>query len=461
MTDRLRPRDEAETVEAVRWAVSEGRTLEVAGAGSKRALGRHIQTDATLDLSGLSGVTLYEPEELVLSARAGTPLVEIEAQLKEAGQMLAFEPMDFGPLLGGPREAGTLGGLMACNLAGPRRPSAGAARDHALGIRAVSGRGEAFKAGGRVVKNVTGYDLPRGLSGSYGTLVAFTELTIKVLPRPETAQTLLILGLDDEVAAQAMSAAVGSYYDVSGAAHLPADLAARVPAVAGAGKAVTALRLEGVPPSIRHRREKLEALLGPFGTLGALEAEESAAFWIAVRDVLPFTSSHQSRIHPTLTSRDSEPGDSRVQGGEPGSHGDPGEGEHRSQSPSPNPLPDAERAAGERARENAVWRVSTAPMQGAAIGAAARAAGGSAYYDWAGGLVWIEMPDAEPRAELVRAAVRAAGGHATLIRASADRRAAAEVFQPLDTITGALVRRMKESFDPGRVLNPGRMYAGM
>jgi glycolate oxidase FAD binding subunit len=403
MTDRLRPRDEAELVDVVRWAVSEGRTLEVAGAGSKRTLGRHIQTDATLDLSALSGVTLYEPEELVLSARAGTPLIEIEAQLKEARQMLAFEPMDFGPLLGGPRGAGTLGGLMACNLAGPRRPSAGAARDHALGMRAVSGRGEAFKAGGRVVKNVTGYDLPRGLSGSYGTLAAYTELTVKVLPRPETAQTLLILGLDDATAAKAMSAAVGSYYDVSGAAHLPPDIAARVPAVVGAGRAVTALRLEGVPPSIRHRREKLEALLGPFGALSALEAEASELFWMAVRDVMPFADG--------VT--------------------------------------------------NAVWRVSTAPMQGAAIGAAARNVGGTAFYDWAGGLVWIELPDAEPRAELIRAAVRASGGHATLIRASADRRAATEVFQPLDPITGALVRRMKESFDPSRVLNPGRMYAGM
>lgn len=434
MTDRLRPRDEAEVVEAVHWAVSEGRTLEVAGKGSKRVLGRHIQTDATLDLSALAGVTLYEPEELVLSARAGTPLIEIEAQLGAANQMLAFEPMDFGPLLGGDRGAGTLGGLIACNLAGPRRPTAGAARDHALGLRAVSGRGEAFKAGGRVVKNVTGYDLPRGLSGSYGTLAAYTELTVKVLPRPETAQTLLILGLGDDVAAKAMSAAVGSYYDVSGAAHLPADIAARVPTVAGAGRAVTALRLEGVPPSIRHRREKLEELMSAFGALGALEAEESAALWLAVKDVLPFTC---------------------PQCGEVGSHRDPGEGAS-AQSPSPNPLPQ-----GERAKGTAVWRISTAPMQGAAIGEAARAVGGMAFYDWAGGLVWIEMPDAEPRGELVRAAARATGGHATLIRASADRRAAIEVFQPLDPVTGALVRRMKEGFDPNRVLNPGRMYAGM
>ncbi|MBS7544577.1 FAD-binding protein [Ancylobacter oerskovii] len=406
--DRLRPRDEAEVVETVRWAVSDGRTLDVAGTGTKRALGRHIQTDATLDLSALTGVTLYEPAELVLSARAGTPVAEIEALLAASSQMMAFEPMDYGPLLGRPRGEGTLGGLMATNLAGPRRPFAGAARDHALGVRAVSGRGEAFKAGGRVVKNVTGYDLPRGLSGSYGTLAAFTELTIKVLPRPETLETLLIYGLDDATAAKAMSAAVGSYYDVSGAAHVPFALAGRIPALALAGTSVTALRLEGVPPSIRHRREKLEGLLGGFGGLGHLEAEASAALWAALRDVEPF--------------------------------------------------------AGDLAR--AVWRVSTAPMAAAAIGATVVQAGGACFYDWAGGLIWIEMPDADPRAELVRGAVAKAGGqksggHATLVRADAAARAALDVFQPLDPVTGALVKRMKDGFDPSRVLSPGRMYAGV
>jgi len=410
MSDRLCPRDEAEVVEAVRWAVSQGHTLDVAGSRSKAALGRHIQTDFTLELSALAGVTLYEPEELVLSAKAGTPVAEIEALVSASNQMLAFEPMDFGPLLGHAPGSGTLGGLMACNLAGPRRPSAGAARDHALGVRAVSGRGEAFKAGGRVVKNVTGYDLPRGLAGSHGTLAAFTELTIKVLPRPETVETLLILGLDDTAAASAMSAAVGSYYDVSGAAHVPADIATRIPALAGAGRAVTALRLEGVQPSILHRRGKLEELLRPRGALSFLDAPASLAFWRALRDVEPFA------------------------------------------------LPEGGNVDSARV----IWRVSVAPIQGSTIGAAVREAGAACFYDWAGGLVWIEMPDAEPHTQLVRGAVAAAGGgHATLIRASAPVRAAEEVFQPLDPITGALVKRMKDGFDPARVLSPGRMYAGM
>ncbi|WP_425105718.1 FAD-binding protein [Ancylobacter sp.] len=442
MSERLCPRDEAEVVEAVRWAVSNGRTLDVAGSGAKAGLGRHIQTDATLELGGLSGVTLYEPEELVLSAKAGTTVAEIEALVAASKQMLAFEPMDFGPLLGVAPGGGTLGGLMACNLAGPRRPSAGAARDHALGIRAVSGRAEAFKAGGRVVKNVTGYDLPRGLAGSYGTLAAFTELTIKVLPRPETVETLLLLGLDPAAAAGAMSAAVGSYYDVSGAAHVPEAVAAAIPAVAGAGASVTALRLEGVAPSIRHRRGKLEEMLRGRGTLSFLDAEASLAFWQAVRDVTPFAVSLSASLMAGLDPATQSEAVRRPQG--LGPRVKPGdEGAHLENHP-------------------ALWRVSVAPMAGPSIGAALAGLGARCLYDWAGGLVWVEMPGAEPQTAAVRAAVAAAGGgHATLIRASAAARAGEEVFQPLDPITGALIARMKNGFDPGRVLSPGRMYAGV
>ena len=225
MTDALKARDAKDVEDAVRWALAEGKPLEIVGRGSKRTLGRPSQSDLTLDLSGLCGVTLYEPEELVLSAKAGTPLAEIEALVEQRGQQLAFEPMDYGPVLGGPRGAGSLGGALAANLSGPRRIKAGAARDHFLGFSAVSGRAETFKSGGRVVKNVTGYDLCKLLAGSFGTLAAMTEVTIKTLPRPETEATVLILGLDDVRANSAMSAAMASSCDVSGAAHLPAGVA--------------------------------------------------------------------------------------------------------------------------------------------------------------------------------------------------------------------------------------------
>src|SRR6187399_407204 len=252
MTDPLKPRDAKDVEAAVGWALAEAKTLEIVGRGSKRGIGRAAQWDLSLDLSELSGVTLYEPEELVLSAKAGTPLAEIEKLLAEHNQELAFEPIDYGPLLGGPAGHGTAGGTVAANLSGPRRIKAGAARDHFLGFTAVSGRGETFKSGGRVVKNVTGYDLCKVLAGSYGTLAAMTDVTVKVLPRAETEQTLLVLGLDDAAAIRAMSAAMNSSNDVSGAAHFPAPIAASIQAEAG--RALTALRLEGVAPSVAHRR---------------------------------------------------------------------------------------------------------------------------------------------------------------------------------------------------------------
>src|SRR5450432_212466 len=186
MADNLKPRDTSDVEAAVQWALADGKALELVGHGSKRAIGRPAQTDLTLDLSGLAGVTLYEPEELVLSAKAGTPLAEIEALIAKSNQELAFEPIDYGPLFGAPAGCGTIGGTLAANLSGPRRIKAGAARDHFLGFTAVSGRGEAFKSGGRVVKNVTGYDLCKLLAGSWGTLAAMTEVTIKTLPKAET-----------------------------------------------------------------------------------------------------------------------------------------------------------------------------------------------------------------------------------------------------------------------------------
>ena len=265
MADNLKPRDAKEVEQAIQWALGNDKTFEVVGRGSKRAIGRAAQWDATLDLSGLAGVTLYEPEELVLSARAGTPLAEIEALVASRNQQLAFEPMDYAVLLGGATGAGTIGGTIAANLSGPRRIKAGAARDHFLGFSAVSGRGETFKSGGRVVKNVTGYDLCKLLAGSWGTLAAMTDVTIKTLPKAETEETIMVLDLRDATANKVMAAAMASFADVSGAAHLPAAVAARIAETASAQAAVTAFRLEGVAPSVAQRKNVLESLLAPFG----------------------------------------------------------------------------------------------------------------------------------------------------------------------------------------------------
>src|SRR5213080_2374638 len=200
---RFRPKDTRELASLLAWAAGEGEALEVIAGGTKRGLGRPVETPHVLDMTALTGIEAYEPEELVLTARPGTPLLEIERMLAGAQQMLAFEPGDWGPLLGGPAGRQTLGGVLACNLAGPRRIKQGAARDHLLGFHAVSGRGEAFKAGGRVVKNVTGYDLSKLMAGSYGTLAAMLDVTIKTLPKPETEESVVVTGLTDARAAEA------------------------------------------------------------------------------------------------------------------------------------------------------------------------------------------------------------------------------------------------------------------
>jgi glycolate oxidase FAD binding subunit len=411
MTDTLRPRDSQDVEGAVQWALAESKSLEIVGQGSKRAIGRPAQTDLTLDLSALSGVTLYEPEELVLTARAGTPIAEIEALVASRGQQLAFEPMDYASVLGGLPGTGTIGGVLAANLSGPRRIQAGAARDHFLGVAAVSGRGETFKSGGRVVKNVTGYDLCKLLAGSWGTLAAMTEVTIKTLPRPETEVTVAIVGLDDVSAVRAMTAAMTSSCDVSGATHLPAAAARAVPSAksAGAGNALTVLRLEGFAPSVAHRQAVLVALVKPFGEVVTLTESASQALWRAIRDVTPFAASCTGV-------------------------------------------------------EQALWRVSTAPTQGAAMAQAfATGADAECLYDWGGGLVWISMPNAKGDADAaaVREAVAACGGHATLVRGSAALRAAVEPFQPQEAGLAALTKRVKEGFDPKGVFNTGRMWAGV
>jgi glycolate oxidase FAD binding subunit len=409
-TGALRVRDAKDVEDAVQWALGQGRALEIVGQGSKRAIGRPPQCDLTLDLSGLSGITLYEPAELVLSAKAGTPLCEIEAAVAGKGQRLAFEPMDCGPLLGNPIGRGTIGGTIAADLCGPRRITAGGVRDHLLGFTAVSGRGETFRSGGRVVKNVTGYDLCKLMAGSWGTLAALTEVTVKTLPKPETEATVVLSGLADAAAIAAMVAAMGSSCEVSGAAHLPAATAARFAmgeAVAG-GRALTALRLEGVAPSVAHRKDALLTLLRPHGEAAPIDDIVSRRLWVAIRDATAFAAS---------------------------------------------------RGGGDQA----LWRISTAPARGHEL--VARLTGeivAEVLYDWAGGLVWIAIPGAVDQvaaAGLVRAAVRGLGGHATLVRGPAQLRAAIDVFEPPDAGLAALTKRVKEGFDPQGVLNPGRMWA--
>lgn len=404
----LRPSEDTQVREAVAWALAEERKLEIVGAGSKRALGRPGNADLTLDLSALAGVRDYAPAELYLAARPATPLGDVEALLQENRQTLAFEPPDLGPLLGGPEGAGTLGGVIACNLAGPRRFKAGAARDHFLGFEAVNGRAEAFKSGGKVVKNVTGYDLSKLMAGAYGTLAVLTDITVKVLPMPEKTRTVLVFGLDDGEAVATLAEAARSTLEPSGLAHLPAFAAkqSNVDMVSGPGLAVTAIRVEGPAPSAIARAAAAQDLFAARGAVEELHGKRSARFWREVAGVHPFVADQ----------------------GRP------------------------------------VWRLSVPPAAGARVTAAIgrELADVQCLYDWAGGLIWLAVGAGEDAGQaVIRRVVDGFGGHATLIRANADLRAAVPVFHPQSAPVAGITRRIKAGFDPRGLFNPGRMYPGV
>ena len=273
--DVLRPASEDDAARMVREARAETRRIDIVGGGTRGGFGRPRRGDVQLTSAALSGIVFYEPAEMVVCVQGGTPLGVIEAALDKAGQMLPFEPMDHRALYASQGEP-TIGGLVACNVSGPRRISAGAARDSLLGLRLVNGAGEIIKNGGRVMKNVTGLDLVKLNCGAHGTLGLLTQATLKLLPRPEHEATIVIRRLDDEQAIEAMTRALGSPFSVSGAAHLSAGMGREFPR--------TFLRLEGLRESVDYRAARLVDLLGPLGAKHALEPGDSAKLWRAIRD---------------------------------------------------------------------------------------------------------------------------------------------------------------------------------
>lgn len=269
------PTSESELAGIVAAAQAAATPLSIEGGGTRRALGRTTQAAATVSLARLSEITLHEPAEMILSARAGTPVSVIVEALAAKGQMLAFEPMDHRVLLGSEGEP-TIGAVVAGNISGPRRISAGACRDSLIGVRFVNGRGEVVKNGGRVMKNVTGLDLVKLLAGSWGTLGVLSEVTFKVSPMPEKAVTLVFRGLDDARAVNLLTQAMASPFEPSGAAHLPAM---------DGEPARTLLRLENLEPSVAYRQEALAKELAAFGRPDILEGPAQATLWTDVRDV--------------------------------------------------------------------------------------------------------------------------------------------------------------------------------
>jgi glycolate oxidase FAD binding subunit len=375
----LTPATETELAEAI--AAAQG-PLRFEGGGT-RPIGHPVEGD-TLSLANLSGITLYEPGGLTLVAKAGTPIAEIETALAVENQMLAFEPMDHRALLG-TEGVPTIGGVVAGNVSGPRRVQAGACRDFLLGVRFVDGAGQVLKNGGRVMKNVTGYDLVKLMAGSRGTLGVLSEVSFKVLPKPDAVASLLLHGLNISDAVQAMSAALTSPFDVSGAAHVPVGLE---------GAPVTMIRLEGFEESVGYRADHLQGLLAKFGAIDIerrVEGPQSVTSgWAWMRDVQAFAASDED-----------------------------------------------------------VWRISIRPGDAAAL--IERLGDARVLLDWGGGLVWVACAAGRD----VRTDLQ--GGHATLIRASAETKSRLPVFQPEAAPLAKIAADLRQKFDPKGILNPGLM----
>jgi glycolate oxidase FAD binding subunit len=395
----LTPATEAEAAALIREHAASKTPLHIRGGGTRAGFGNTVASETTLSSSALSGIIQYNPAEMVITARAGTPVAQIEAALAANGQGMAFEPMDHRGAMG---TAGTptIGGLFAVNSSGPRRFTAGAARDHLLGVRFVNGAGDVVKAGGKVMKNVTGLDLVKLLAGSHGTLGFLTEVTFKVLPVPKTSTTLVLSGLEDEQAMKALAAAMSLSVEVSGAAHLPESVRGRFIGGKLPDGAATVMRLEGLEASVAVRAEKLIAAMAGFGPVSRLDDAHSKTLWREIRDVLPYADG---------TAR---------------------------------PL----------------WRVSMAPSEAWKLVAGLRLrAGIDAYYDWQGGLVWMRM-EADPEADVMRHGIRTlGGGHATLVRAAPQIREEIATFEPQSPAVALLSARLRAKLDPHGIFNPGLM----
>ena len=408
----LYPENEKEVSEIIKKFYKSNIPLEIIGSGSKRKIGRPLQCGTTLSLSKLDGIVEYQPEELYIKVKAGTKIDNIENELKKNKQQLVFEPIDFGYLFTGQSNCGTAAGQVACNISGPRRFKVGSTRDHILGFRAVNGRGDIIKSGGTVVKNVTGYDLSKLICNSFGTLVALTEITFKVLPAPEDSKTLVIHNLGIESAPEYLEKAISSSNEVSGASFLPVNPVCKkcemnikntfkLNDLKYTGS-LTALRLEGSKKSIEKRIENLKKELKIEKLdISELETLQSEIFWKKIKN-LEFFSSTKNNIFRIV-------------------------------------IPPSECI-------NLIYELPVKFKY---------------FLDWGGAVIWMEGCEiSEQKFESIRKKVVKHKGYVSMIKYSDHLPYVEDVFT-IDSVRFNISQNIKKSFDPKRILNPEKMYTGI
>jgi len=400
----LKPNNEDAIAKTIKHCYKKNIPLEIYGSGSKRDIGRNFQSQKTLDLSNYSGIIKYEPEELYIKVKSGTPIKEIKKALEKNNQHLAFEPTDFGPLFEGQTNEGTIGGVLSCNFAGPRRFKAGSARDHILGFKGVNGKGEIIKSGGTVVKNVTGYDLSKLITGSFGTLSVFTEISIKVLPKPDLTKTLIINNPHLKKGLEHLSAALSSSCDPSGAVFYPKffqdkfifnDLTTK--------GSITAIRIEGSKLSIDERiKQLINELTVDKKEISILDPEQSSIFWEKTKSLNVFSNLKSNLLRIIV----------------PGSK------------------------AFDLINRLKIYNVRY-------------------FIDWGGNLVWAQLDQLNlDILKGIKAIVKNLGGYLTIIKVDERLKSSIDIFT-IDNVKYKISEKIKKSFDPKRILNPGKMYTGI
>ena len=405
------PNNELEVSELIKEFYKLDSPTEIVGTNSKNYIGNKTQSANTTSLSKLSGIVDYKPEELYIKVKACTPIIEIEKKLEEYNQELAFETIDFGYIEDGKSNKGTVAGYLSCNYAGSRRFKVGSVRDHILGFRGINGKGEIIKSGGTVVKNVTGYDLSKLITGSFGTLVALTEITLKVLPKKDASNTVVIYINEPDKIFELFDKLSGSSSEISGATYIPEeknnDFITNKHNIfkfndLKSGVSFLAFRVEGDKISIDEKVKilKKELNLNELD-FSILDVYQSEPFWKKVNNLELFEKTKNNVLRLVI----------------PPSHGSKLikylENKHKY------------------------------------------------YVDWCGSLFWIEVKKKkEQKIKELKKIARDCGGYLTVIKTSSDYDYGEPVFM-VDDIRLMISKKVKISFDPKRILNPGKMYRGV
>ncbi len=403
-SDKLKPNNENDLQEAIKYCYKKDLPIEIIGLGTKNEIGKKFQSAKTLDMSNLSGIVDYKPEELYITVKAGTPIKIIVDELKKNNQHLAFEPTNFSEIFKKNSNEGTIGGTLSCNFSGSRRFKVGSGRDHILGFKGYNGKGEKIKSGGTVVKNVTGYDLSKLVTGSFGTLLVLSEITLKVLPLQTDIKTIIISGLALEHSLGVMSSAIGSSNDPSGAVFYPQNLRSNfVFNDLTHHGSITAIRVEGTKISTEQRINNLIKDLSLLDkNITVLDSVQSEIFWEDTRALKVFSKNQKSILRAVVPPSEAN---------------------------------------------NLINRLKTFHP--------------SYFIDWGGSLIWLELDYlSNQKIEQIRKRVLDTSGYLTVIKSPTNIKSALEIFT-IDPIKFRISQNLKKSFDPKRIFNPGKMYTGI